>query len=72
MQAVSDQRTIYNITTAMRTIVRGMTYLGTFICGANAVGLAGALNFCAAIPACISVLPCSCDDDLSRSAFVGY
>ncbi|KAK9840145.1 hypothetical protein WJX74_004163 [Apatococcus lobatus] len=40
-QALSDQRTIHNITVAMRTIVSGMTYLGTFICGANALGLTG-------------------------------
>ena len=41
-QAMPDQYTAHNITVAIRTIVRGLSYLCTFIFAANAVGLSGA------------------------------
>ena len=42
-QAMPDQFTARNITVTVRTITRGLAYLATFIFGANAVGLSGAL-----------------------------
>ena len=40
-QPLPDQYTARNITVAISTIVRGLSYLITFIFGANAVGLSG-------------------------------
>ena len=40
-QAMPDQYTAHNITVTIRTIVRGLSYLCTFIFAANAVGLSG-------------------------------
>jgi hypothetical protein len=40
-QAMPEQYTAHNITVAIRTIVRGLSYLCTFIFAANAVGLSG-------------------------------
>ena len=41
-QAMPAQYTAHNITITVRTIVRGLSYLCTFIFAANAVGLSGA------------------------------
>ena len=41
-QQLPDQYTARNITVTIRTIVRGLSYLITFIFAANAVGLGGA------------------------------
>ncbi len=40
-QQLPDQYTARNITITIRTIVRGLAYLCTFIFAANAVGLSG-------------------------------
>ena len=49
-QALPDQYTAHNITVAIRTIVRGLSYLLTFIFAANAVGLSGARTPCCILP----------------------
>ena len=40
-QELPSQYTAHNITITLRTVVRGLAYLVTFLFGANAVGLAG-------------------------------
>ena len=40
-QALPDQLTARNITITLRTVVRGLSYLLTFLFAANTVGLAG-------------------------------
>ena len=40
-QALPDQLTARNITITLRTVVRGLSYLMTFLFAANTVGLTG-------------------------------
>ena len=40
-QALPDQLTARNITITLRTVVRGLSYLLTFLFAANTIGLAG-------------------------------
>jgi len=42
-QDLPDQFTARNITVTLRTVVRGLAYLLTFLFGANCVGLSGKL-----------------------------
>ena len=54
-QAIPEQYTAHNITVSIRTIVRGLSYLCTFIFAANAVGLSGARGL---LPAVVNFLFC--------------
>ena len=42
-QALPDQLTARNITITLRTVVRGLSYLLTFLFAANTIGLTGEL-----------------------------
>jgi hypothetical protein len=45
----ASQYTAHNVAVLVQTVCRGLVYLITFIFGANAVGLTGALR-CAGVP----------------------
>lgn len=44
-QEIPSQYTAHNITVTLRTVIRGLAYLLTFLFGANALGLAGTRNW---------------------------
>ena len=40
-QELPEQYTAHNITVTLRTVIRGLSYLMTFLFGVNCVGLSG-------------------------------
>ena len=66
MQTLPEQYTARNIAVLVQTVVRGLTYLITFIFGANALGLSGEAVGCARGAGIMQA--CGCGGPAGRAA----